>query len=139
MSKIFFDWEKKEFYHVHSLYCRYRDICLDTHFFMRRYTDSSVINGKVYVLGGINGSDNILNTLEVYDPTIEKWVLKKEMPTKRWGLSVTNLNNELYAIGGFVGVASLSVESTPRTEKYNPITDTWLTVPSMNTSRGSVR
>ncbi|MNM76794.1 N-acetylneuraminate epimerase [compost metagenome] len=104
----------------------------------RRYIDSTVISGKVYVVGGINDNLAILNSLEVYDPTNDTWTLKKEMSTRRWGLAVTTLNNELYAIGGFTDNATVSGTGSAKTEKYNPQTDSWTLVSSLNTPRGVI-
>jgi len=32
-----------------------------------------VINGKLYVAGGLNGSGELTNVLEVYDPAANSW------------------------------------------------------------------
>jgi len=42
------------------------------------------LNGKVYALGGYDGSSN-LNTVEVYDPATNTWTPIAAMGTARYG------------------------------------------------------
>jgi N-acetylneuraminic acid mutarotase len=82
-----------------------------------------VIGGKLYAVGGYNGSV-ALGTLEVYDPGTNSWVTKSPMPTPRAGLAVGVLNDTLYAIGGWdpPGFRWFHV-----VEMYDPSTDSWST------------
>ena len=44
---------------------------------------SDVVNGKLYVFGGIkyaNGLRNIYNYVQIYDPATNKWTMGKPMP-----------------------------------------------------------
>jgi N-acetylneuraminic acid mutarotase len=38
------------------------------------------INGKIYAFGGIDPFNRFLNTLEIYDPTIDKWTTASQPP-----------------------------------------------------------
>jgi N-acetylneuraminic acid mutarotase len=93
---------------------------------------SSVVDEKIYVIGGYGGSRRV----DVYDPSTDtwSWATKSEMPTARHALSTIALDGRIYAIGGYVpgvpgypGVAAVDV--------YDPATDTWTTAPNMPTGR----
>ena len=36
---------------------------------------AAVLNGKIYVCGGRDGNDRILRTVEVYDPTTDRYFI----------------------------------------------------------------
>jgi N-acetylneuraminic acid mutarotase len=91
---------------------------------------SSVVDGKIYVIGGYGGPQRI----DEYDPSTDTWTVKSEMPTARRSLSTSALDGKIYAIGGYApdapghaGVATVEV--------YDPATDTWKTAPDMPTGR----
>ncbi len=90
---------------------------------------SCVIDGKIYLVGGMSESPNPLSTLEEYDPITEKWTKKADMPTPRGMLSVCALNGKIYAIGG------VSPGTTSATEEYDPKTDKWTKKTDMPTPR----
>jgi N-acetylneuraminic acid mutarotase len=91
---------------------------------------SSVVDGKIYLIGGYGGAQRV----DEYDPSTDTWMEKSEMPTKRIGLSTSVLDGKIYAIGGFLkGLASHPGVTT--VEVYNAATDTWTTAPDMPTGR----
>ncbi len=59
---------------------------------------TSVVNGKIYAIGGYNGA--FLPTVEAYDPVTNSWTRKADMPTARSNLSAGTVNGKIYAIGG---------------------------------------
>lgn len=93
----------------------------------------AVVNGKIYVIGGYNGS--ILNVNEMYDPATDTWTRKRPMPTPRYDFGIAVYQNKIYCIGGFV---SLEEEPTHANEVYDPITDTWETKNPMPTPRAQL-
>ena len=95
-------------------------------------TNSSVVNGKIYVIGGTTGNPNsagATSIVEAYDPVTDTWTRKADMPTARWGLATSAVNGKIYAIGGNSGGAIGTVE------EYNPATDTWIKKADMPTAR----
>ena len=62
------------------------------------------VDGKVYVTGGAfrNSSGALVATsrMDIYDPATDTWSNAVGMPTPRVGLSVTVMDNIIYAIGG---------------------------------------
>ena len=75
---------------------------------------SSVVNGKIYVIGGGGGKGS---TVEEYDPATDTWTTKARMPTGREWHSAGVVNGKIYVIGG---------SGSPSTvEEYDPAADTW--------------
>ena len=94
---------------------------------------TSVVNGKIYAIGGALGLtplDTGLSTVEEYDPATNKWTMKADMPTARGGLATSVVNGKIYAIGGANNGQILST-----VEEYNPETDTWTTKSDMPNPR----
>ncbi|MEK7396399.1 MAG: kelch repeat-containing protein, partial [Candidatus Poribacteria bacterium] len=97
----------------------------------RWYCSSSVVNGKIYVIGGTsNDQNNKLSIVEEYDPGTDTWTRKADMPTARWALTAGASGGRIYAIGG-----PLQAVGTKTVEEYNPETDTWKKVADMPTGR----
>lgn len=80
------------------------------------------LDGKVYVLGGSNGSA-ATNALEVYDPELDSWSRKAPMPTARVFLGAAAVNGRIYAIGGSPDCCGEG--RTNAVEVYDPVIDRW--------------
>jgi N-acetylneuraminic acid mutarotase len=82
------------------------------------------IDGKEYVVGGLNSSFTILNTGFVYDPGSNTWAPIANMPMAREKPGVAAVNGLLYVTGGW------DTFGTPiaQTDVYDPSTNTWSTV-----------
>jgi len=98
----------------------------------RLYLSSSVVDGKIYAIGGASRAEVGVSTVEEYDPTTDTWITKTEMPTPRWGLSTSVVNGKIYAIGGAEGHPGSPSRAV---EEYDPVTDTWTTKSLMPTAR----
>uniref|UniRef100_A0A3Q2ZRR7 Kelch-like family member 18 n=1 Tax=Kryptolebias marmoratus TaxID=37003 RepID=A0A3Q2ZRR7_KRYMA len=85
------------------------------------------ISGLIYAVGGLNSSGDSLNVVEVFDPVGNFWERCQPMRTTRSRVGVAVVNGLLYAIGGYDGQSRLST-----VEVYNPETDSWAQVSSMN-------
>ena len=99
---------------------------------------TSVINGKIYAIGGAIAirvqprGQEVVSTVEEYDPVTDNWTTKSPMPTPRWGLSSSTVNGKIYAIGG---AEDHPVSPSNTVEEYDPATDTWTTRSPMPTAR----
>ncbi len=83
---------------------------------------SAVVNGQLFVVGGLTNSFTPTGAVQVYDPATDTWILRAStMPTPRTFVNVGLINGILYAVGG--GDATGSHVAT--NESYNPATDTW--------------
>lgn len=92
----------------------------------------SVINGKVYAVGGFNGSLRV-RTVDVYDAALDQWTTCTNMQARRSTLGVAVLGNCIYAVGGFDGSSGLN-----SAEVFDPRTQEWRLIASMSTRRSSV-
>jgi len=66
---------------------------------------ASVVNGKIYLIGGMAYSSKSpfyveTNITEVYDPTTNSWSAAASMPIAVYGYSSGVINDEIYVIGG---------------------------------------
>ena len=92
---------------------------------------SSVVNGKIYVLGG---SVNLaaVAAVEQYDPATDRWETRASMPEAATGLATSTVDGILYAIGGGQGIFG---EGRATVYAYDPTTDTWTRKADMPTPR----
>ena len=82
-----------------------------------------VVNGNIYILGGLNDWE-ILNSVECYDPSADEWKFMTPMPR-----DVIDFTSAVYR-------DSIYVFSGSRTMSYNTVTDLWTaTLPAMTTPR----
>jgi N-acetylneuraminic acid mutarotase len=103
---------------------------------------AAAVNGKVYVVGGVElapgSKDGVIRnapgawphhavgTVEEYDIASNTWRKRSSMPTARDHLAVAAVNGKIYAIGGRLGSAFSGPSSpTDVVEEYDPATDTW--------------
>jgi N-acetylneuraminic acid mutarotase len=93
----------------------------------------SVVNGKIYAIGGNSRLNMVLPTVEEYDPSTNTWTTKMSMPTARGALSTDTVNGKIYAIGG--GNDYPPTIAYGIVEEYDPVTDTWITKTSMPVGR----
>ncbi|MHC4595708.1 MAG: Kelch repeat-containing protein [Planctomycetota bacterium] len=95
------------------------------------------VNGKIYAIGGDPGNSDAtyigLPTIEEYDPVMDTWTRKSDMPTARGYLSTSAVNGKIYAIGG--GLRLVRTYGLSTVEEYDPVTDTWITKADMPTRR----
>ncbi|XP_045476736.1 ring canal kelch homolog [Harmonia axyridis] len=92
----------------------------------------AVLNGKVYAVGGFNGSLRV-RTVDVYDPVLDQWTSCANMEARRSTLGVAVLNDLIYAVGGFDGSAGLNTAEVFDTKKQS-----WKMISPMSTRRSSV-
>lgn len=99
----------------------------------RLYFETVVLDNKIYVLGGeapSAASYNISADVRMYDPETNTWVLKAPMSVSRSKFKAVLLDGKIYAIGG----SSQTGDESPITssvEKYDPVTNTWESLPSV--------
>jgi N-acetylneuraminic acid mutarotase len=76
---------------------------------------AGVLDGKIYVIGGVNRK-TVFVTVEEYDPATDTWIKTAHMPTARAALSASVVSGKIYAIGG----ATFPVVIFPTVEEYTP-------------------
>jgi N-acetylneuraminic acid mutarotase len=82
---------------------------------------ASVVNGKIYVMGGLTLGLLDINNNQAYDPSTDTWVTLAPMPTPRGFPFSGVVNDTIYVMGGGYPNA------TSRVEAYNPKTNSWNT------------
>jgi len=109
----------------------------------RNHAFGGVVNGKIYVIGGRTGHGFILSAtntdvVEEYNPVSNTWSVPKErMPTARSGGASGTDGRRIYAAGGEVTTTEL-VGAFRAIEAYDPVTNSWMTLPSMPMPRHGV-
>jgi N-acetylneuraminic acid mutarotase len=93
----------------------------------------AVVDGKIYAIGGLTGSDLPVSVTEEYNPQTNEWTSKTPMPTPRSGFAIVVYQNKIYAIGGSVGYGYVG-----NNEVYDPVSNTWETRTSMPTPRADL-
>ncbi|XP_022161924.1 ring canal kelch homolog isoform X2 [Myzus persicae] len=98
----------------------------------RKRLGVGVLDDCIYAVGGEDG-DIVLNSVEIFDVSIQKWRMVSSMSTKRFDLGVGVLNNCLYAVGGSDSKCCLK-----SVEYYDPTLDTWTSSAEMSIGRQGV-
>ena len=104
---------------------------------------ASVINGKIYVIGGGfrgNGQFEYLSTVEVYDPETDRWTQEPDMPIGKWGHRAEVINENIYIFGGnsavFKPLTMIDVYGTGEvSQSVDPMekfVQTWKTIKNSN-------
>jgi N-acetylneuraminic acid mutarotase len=88
------------------------------------------LNGKIYVIGGIDAGGARRADVNVYTPGTDSWSTAAPMLMPRAWLVVAAVGGKIYAIGGNNGIEKLN-----SVEEYDPATDTWVDVAPMPTAR----
>ena len=110
----------------------------------RDHFHAAVIRNKLYLAGGrlSGGRDGVSQPLiaevDVYDFSSNTWSSAPELPTPRAAAAVGVLENELYVIGGEIGVdlnGNTVSDAVKTTEAYDPIAGTWSAKDDLNIER----
>ncbi len=75
----------------------------------RRNCAAATLNGKIYALGGFDGS-SLLNYVEAYDPRMKSWMEVSPMLTPRSSASCTVHDGKLFVLGGTNGTRLKTAE-----------------------------
>lgn len=78
---------------------------------------SSVVNGKIYVIGGALGNKN---DNQIYDPSTNTWTTGAELPVVKSSMTASLVNGKIYIMGGFGGLDN-------ENQIYDPATNRWTT------------
>jgi len=93
----------------------------------------AVLDGKVYVPGGLTFSDRVTDVLEVYDPTADRWEQAAPLPAPRAAYALAVHGSKLYLFGGNDGQQDVATVLV-----YDPAADEWQTLPERPPARAFV-
>lgn len=82
---------------------------------------AAVLDGKIYVIGGVGADNEPISSVEVYDPATDTWGVCAGIPTPRALFGASTVGGKIYAVGG----TTMGLDSLPVVEAYDPATDTW--------------
>jgi len=88
---------------------------------------TGVINSKLYVMTGCNGSGSATGMLDVYDPAVNRWTSLKNSLDQHSGPAFGAINSKFYVAGGENSAGIL----TSTLEVFDPITNNWTTLAPM--------
>ncbi len=102
----------------------------------RVYLGAAALDGLIYAAGGIPGGFTDLSTVEAYNPATNSWSTVQPMNLPRGGVAVVGLDTGTPGCGGFLyAVGGGYLDYTNTAERYNPLTDSWEPISSLNTAR----
>ena len=93
---------------------------------------AALVNGRIYVIGGVDTDNNALATVEVYNPAKDRWSSRTNMLTPRGFFATVVVNGRIYVIGGYIGMWNV----IPTVEEYIPAEDRWNKLADMPTPLG---
>lgn len=95
----------------------------------------TMVNDKVYLIGGIAGDITTLASVEEYDPVTDSWRFITPLPRPRHHPAAVTLGDAMYVIGGYETVAFDPVSTVYR---YDFVTHEWSSVTSLPAPRGAL-
>ena len=93
------------------------------------------LGGRIYVAGGFRTDGSASDTVEVYDPTTDRWEIIAPLPVPVHHAAAAAVNGVLYVIGGMTGAESRPVD---RVFAYTPAGGGWTQRASMPSARGAL-
>jgi len=97
----------------------------------RAWHRSTVIDGKIYVIGGVEKKSVFSNAVEVYDPITDSWEIKTDIPIEKSEFAIGQVNGKIYVIGGH----NIPPPAFSTVEEYDPRTDKWAVKSNMPIAR----
>lgn len=87
----------------------------------------AILSDKVYAIGGSNGTTE-LDSVEMLDLSLDKWVKMPKMPLARSNMGVCHLEGLIYCIGGWNGQVGIK-----QCDVFDPVASEWSAIASLNT------
>jgi N-acetylneuraminic acid mutarotase len=99
---------------------------------------AAVLNGRIWVAGGLIGPEQATKKTEFYDPTIHTWTPGPDLPAPLHHAMMVAYQNTLVVIGGFVprGANALAATSN-RVLVLNKAQDEWTEGPVLHHARAA--
>ncbi len=102
-------------------------VASDSGFAPRAWFTTSVVNGKIYAIGGF-GDSTLCTTVDVFDTATNKWstLATTGTFTPRGSLASAVVDGKIYVMGGMTGPETPDHMSN-KLEIFDPVTKTWST------------
>lgn len=102
----------------------------------RRGHAAVVLDGKLYVLGGMDANGTIVATVDAYDVAAGRWESRAPMPTPRSSHMAVALDGLIYVLGGYEVTNGQTYRSST-VKAYDPATNNWSARANMGTGGAS--
>jgi len=93
---------------------------------------SATLDGKVYLLGGLDSRGRIMSSVAEYDPSTATWASKASLPQSVALAAAAATESAIYVVGGRSSSAILADVVV-----YDPVADSWSQIEPMTTARWS--
>jgi N-acetylneuraminic acid mutarotase len=94
----------------------------------------ATLNGKLYILGGLDSRGRSTTEVQVYNPLNQKWGTSAPMPKPVDHAAVATFGGKLYLVGG----GQLREALSNKLFIYDPITNNWTEGANLPTARGAL-
>lgn len=101
----------------------------------RVFIGAAILQGKVYVTGGIDPDSVQSNRIDVYDPAKDRWESGTALPEAKTRHCLVAWKGYLYAIGGFNGKTDRRATNSARVDRFDPHAKKWQAMPELNVAR----
>jgi hypothetical protein len=101
----------------------------------RTENTSTIIEDNIYVIGGLDKSGKVLDTVEVYNIKNDSWKTVTPLPQSLHHTAASSFNGKIYVIGGS------SIDNWIPNNKlfiYDLLEDKWIEGKPMPTARGAI-
>lgn len=93
----------------------------------RAAAGAATVGGRIYLVGGVDGSRRHITSVDAYDPVTDTWSEVATLPTPREHLAVLAFRSTVCALGGHFGAG----DRTDIVECYDPAIRRWTQLPSL--------
>ncbi len=100
----------------------------------RQEVAHAVLNGKIYVPGGLAAGGTGSTVVDVFDPASNSWLSAAPLPEPLHHLGLATANSKLYVLGGYVGNSFIA---TDHVYEFDPDSNSWQQKSSMLVARGA--
>lgn len=91
---------------------------------------------KLYLIGGVDTTGQVLNKVMEYDPVAETWRERASMSVAREHIGAAVLDSLIYVVAGReTGLGGVSIKTF---QAYDPVRNTWQNLPDLPTARSGL-
>ena len=99
---------------------------------------AAVLDGRIWVAGGLTGSDSATTKTEFYDPTVGTWSPGPDLPVPLHHAMMVSYQNTVWVIGGFEPQGSeVSGIASARVLHLNQAETAWVDGPALHHARAA--
>ena len=103
----------------------------------RRRFAVAAVQGRLHVLGGRDDGERAVADHRSFDPATQHWQSHADLPRPCSDLAAAAVGDALHVVGGLVD-SRLGRRPTAAHLVYEPVSDTWETLPSLPTARAGL-